>query len=332
MLSIDFNMQGTLLKMDHSQKDNDNESHNAPTESMWKEFLNNTTLHGARNVVSSRKKFIRTTWLILLLALCTYYLLSVYTAFDKYLQHPVTTTISMTYKTKMAFPAVTICPNNLFSKAKVMMRDENPAFSAQGLNLSVCAATRDVRESNMNNLACGMAMICCCVHLGFPLDAGYIANCTEERSSILRHVLQQSGVNFNMEDFFLHYSPDITDLLQYSSMCTFSSTSTCNTSDFVRKHASSGFCYTFNSEKTDTGIRNFTLAGLTGGLSLMLNANYSDEVVGKFSRGFKVIIHKQGVYFDDWEGISLSPGTHASIIVSEQRVSLNFFRNRLCYS
>ncbi|XP_078372333.1 bile acid-sensitive ion channel-like [Oculina patagonica] len=305
--------------MDTNQTDNDNDSYNAPSESRWTEFLNNTTLHGVRNVVSSRKIFIRITWLIFLLAAGTYYLATVYNAIDKYLQHPVTTKITMTYKTNIVFPTVTICPNNIFSKAKVMAWDENPAFSAQGLNLSVCEVTRNVRESKMNNLTCGLAMICCCVYLGFPLKAGDIDNCTDERREILRYTLQQSGVNFNMEDFLLYYSPDKTDLFG-TEMCRFSWNSSCET-DFSRNLATHGLCYTFNSGEDEKMVRNVSLAGLNGGLSLILNANYSDETIGKLSRGFKVLIHKPGEYFDDWDGINLSPGTHASITVSEQRVS-----------
>lgn len=260
-----------------------------------------------------------------LLASGSYYLTTVYNAFDKYLQHPVTTTITMTYKTNMAFPAVTICPNNLFSKAKVMIWDDNPSFSAQGLNLSVCTATRGVRESKMNNLTCGLAVICCCVYFGIPSEAGNIPNCTNEKRDTLRSALQQSGVNFNIEDFFWYYSADIlSEVLRYNSSCTFGQKLPCTTSDFVPKLAAHGLCYTFNSGEDGKSVRNVTLAGLNGGLALMLNANYSDETIGKLSRGFKVLIHKQGQFFDDWEGISLSPGTHAVIKVSEHRVSFGF--------
>lgn len=301
--------------------DHENQSHNAPSDTRWKEFLNNTTLHGVRNVVSSRKKLIRLTWLMFLLASGSYYFTTVYNAFDKYLQRPVTTTITMNYKTTLGFPAVTICPNNLFSKAKVMMWDDAPAFSAQGLNLSVCAATRGVRESKMNNLTCGLAMICCCVYFGIPTEAGNIPNCTNEKRGTLRSALQQSGVNFNMEDFFWYYSAQI---LRYNSSCTFAQKSSCTTSEFVPKPAAHGLCYTFNSGEDGKAVRNVTLAGLNGGLALLLDSNYSDETIGKLSRGFKVLIHKQGEYFDDWEGISLSPGTHAVITVSEHRVSFGF--------
>lgn len=325
MLNDNFNRahSSTCKKvMENNQKPSENESYNVPSETKWKEFLENTTLHGARNVTSSRRKFTRITWLIFLLAAGAFYFMTVYNAIDKYFKRPVTTAITMTYNTNMVFPAVTICPNNIFSKAKVMMRDENPSFTAQGLNLTVCAVTRAVREKKMNNLTCGLAMICCCAYLGFSVDVGDIDNCTDDTRNDLRYVLQQSGVDFNMEDFILHYSQDMNDLISYSFGCHFGWKSSCNVSDFTPQLAAYSLCYTFNSGEDDQGVRNVTTSGLNGGLNIVLKTNYSDESIGKFSRGFRILIHKQGEYFDDWDGIGVSPGTHAAIAVSEQRVSV----------
>lgn len=310
--------------MENNQRAIENASHNAASETKWKEFLENTTLHGARNVTSSRRRCTRITWLIFLLIAGASYFVTVLNAFDKYFfKHPITTAITMTYSTNINFPAVTICPNNLFSKAKVMMRDEHPAFTAQRLNLSVCAATRVIRERKMNNLTCGLAMICCCAHLNFSTRAGDLDNCTDERRKDLRSALNQSGVDFNMEDFILRYSQNMTDLIYFSSWCTFGWKSECEISDFKPKLAETGLCFTFNSGEDDVVVRNLTRSGLNGGLNIMLNANYTDETIGKFSRGIRVLIHKQGEYVDDWDGIGVSPGTHAAISVSEQRVSVN---------
>ena len=310
--------------MEHNQRASENASYNATSETKWKEFLENTTLHGARNVTSSRRKWIRITWLIFLFTAGASYFTTVFNAFDKYFfKHPITTAITMTYNTNIGFPAVTICPNNLFSKAKVMMRDEHPSFTAQRLNMSVCAATRAMREGKMNNLPCGLAMICCCVYLGYPLPAGDLDNCTDERRKDLRSALNKSGVDFNMEDFLLRYSQNMTDLIFLNSAeCSFGFKSQCEVSDFKPKLAGTGLCFTFNSGEDDVVVRNLTRSGLNGGLNVMLNANYNDETIGKFSRGIRVLIHKQGEYFDDWDGIGVSPGTHAAISVSEQRVSV----------
>ena len=310
--------------MENSQRAGENASYTATSGTKWKEFLENTTLHGARNVTTSRRKFTRITWLIFLLTAGSCYFMTVFNAFDKYFfKHPITTAITMTYDTKIDFPAVTICPNNVFSKAKVMMRDEHPAFTAQRLNLSVCAATRTMRERKMNNLTCGQAMICCCAFMQYNVSGGYFDNCTEERRVHLRNALQRAGVDFNMEDFSLRYSQDITDLILFRLGCSFDYKSECNVSDFKPKLAETGLCFTFNSGEDDVVVRNLKRSGLNGGLNLVLNANYSDETIGKFSRGIRVLIHKQGEYFDDWDGIGVSPGTHAAILVSEQRVSVS---------
>lgn len=326
MLNENFNRAylSTYKKiMENSQRASENTSYNA-TETKWKEFLENTTLHGARNVTSSRRKLTRITWLIFLLTAGAFYFMTVYNAFGKYFfKHPITTAITMTYNTKIDFPAVTICPKNLLSKAKVMMRGEHPAFTAQRLNLSVCAATRTIRERKMNNLTCGLAMICCCVYTKYTISVGYLDNCTEERRRDLRKALNQSGVDFNREDFILRYSQDMTDFIYFRFGCTFGFKSNCNASDFKPKLAETGLCFTFNSGEDDAVVRNLTRSGLNGGLNMMLNANYTDQTIGKFSRGIRVLIHKQGEYFDDWNGIGVSPGTHAAILVSEERVSGN---------
>lgn len=327
MLGNNFNRAyfSTYKKiMENSQRSSENASHNATSGTKWKEFLENTTLHGAEKVTSSRRKLIRITWLILLLTAVACYFTSVINAFDKFFfKHPVSTAIAMIYNTSIVFPAVTICPNNLFSKAKVMMRDEHPAFTAQGLNLSVCAGTRAVRERKMNNLTCGLAMICCCVYFEFSVDVGDLFNCTDERRKDLRYVLQKSGVDFNMEDFILRYSQSMIDLIMFDVGCSFGFKSKCNVSDFKPKLGGSGLCFTFNSEEDYMKVKKLTRSGLNSGLNVMLNANYSDETIGKFSRGIRVLIHKQGEYFDDWSGIGVSPGTHGVISVFKQRVSVN---------
>ena len=326
MLNNDFNRAYFYTHnkiMEYSQRTSENESYNAALETKWKEFLENTTLHGARNVTSSRRKLTRITWLIFLLTAGACYAFTVFNAFEKYFfKHPITTAIAMTYNMNIVFPAVTICPNNLFSKAKVMMRDEHPNFTAEGLNLSACAATRAMREREMNNLTCGLAMICCCVYLDYPVVLGDLLNCTDKIRKDLRYALQKSGVDFNKEDFTLRYSQNMIDLISYRFWCSFGYKSECKASDFTPKLAETGLCFTFNSGEDDAGVKKLTRSGLNGGLNIMLKANYRDETIGKFSRGFRVLIHKQGEYFDDWNGIGVSPGTHAAISVSEQRVSV----------
>ena len=305
--------------MDNNQTEEYEKEHCTPSEK-WKEFLENTTLHGIRNVVPTRKPFMRMLWSILLLAFGIYYFVTVYRAVDKYFQYPATTKINRKYMKNMTFPEVSICPNNYFSKAKIMMQDDDPEFATQGLNLSACAATKDLRQKEMNNMACGLAMVCCCANIGYEYGATVISNCTEKRRNDLRRALQKSGVYFNMEDFFRYYSQDLNEVFAYFQFCIFGWNQGCTAADFLPVITEYGLCYTFNSGKNNERLKIVNISGISSGLQVVLNINYTDHIIGKFSQGFSVSIHTQGEFFAVLDGFSASPGMRASIGLIEQRV------------
>ena len=304
--------------------DNDNNEEDKDvchkTSGKWKEFLENTTLHGIRNVVSTEKPFLRMLWSILLLTSGSYYIFTVYGAFQKYFSFPVATTITRKYVKNMTFPAVSICPNNVFSRAKVMTWDDDPEFAAQGLNLSACAATKDLRQKQMDNMPCGLAMMCCCTYIGYEYDATTIHNCTAERRNDLREAVEKSAVNFNMENFFRYYSQDFNAKLGDISFCTFGWTQTCSRSDFYPVITETGFCYTYNSGESNRSLIIASSSGIANGLNMLLDINDKDHTIGKLSQGFSISIHTQGEFFTELDGFKVSPGTFASIGVSEQRV------------
>ena len=121
-----------------------NSSTKTPSE-MWREFVDNTTLHGIRYVFKKRHIPIRLIWLLLLLASGGYYIFTVYRAFNKYYERPINTVVSQKNLKEMDFPAVTICSLNAFAKSKIFMTDDNPLFASSGLNISSCAVTAGVR-------------------------------------------------------------------------------------------------------------------------------------------------------------------------------------------
>ena len=57
-------------------------------------------------------------------------------------------------------------------------------------------------------------------------------------------------------------------------------------------------------------------------------------VYGKVSEGFKVVIHKQDEFIDEWEGINVGPGQHVVIALSEKRVTFSscFQLKELCHA
>lgn len=306
------------MKMDSNQKEQDKDE-NRKTSEKWREFLENTTLHGIRNVVPTRKLVSRMLWSILLLVSGAYFVFTAQCAFRKYFQYPVATVISRRYVQNITFPAVSICPNNKFSRAKVMMQDDDPEFEAKGLNLSACAATRNLREK-MDNMPCGLAMICCCTYLEYNYSASLVHNCSETRRSDLQEAVSRAAVNFNMDDFIRHFGQDLDDMFANFTFCTFGWSEYCKSSDFSPVITQYGICYTYNSKKHNRRRQISRSSGVNAGLIVALNANLEDETIGTFSQGFSVSIHDPGEFFDPWDGYNVAPGTRATLLLTEQKV------------
>lgn len=81
-------------------------------------------------------------------------------------------------------------------------------------------------------------------------------------------------------------------------------------------------CMTFNSGNEDK-VKTIESAGVTRGLSVLLDIQISDYTQGKFSEGVKVVIHGQGEFIDEWEGINIGPGQHAVISLAQRKVTIN---------
>ena len=86
-------------------------------------------------------------------------------------------------------------------------------------------------------------------------------------------------------------------------------------------------CYTFNSG-TDGKVKTADTAGVSSGLSVILDAQTYEYTQGKFSEGFKVLVHGQGEHLDEWEGINVGPGQHVVVALSQKRVfNMTFMYN-----
>ena len=281
---------------------------------MWQEFVGSTTLHGIRHVFMKRHILIRLTWIILLLASGGYYILTVYRAFNKYYNRPINIVASTNQDIKeMDFPAVTICPLNLFVKTKLFMKDDDPLFTSSGLNITACALTSEVRR----NRPCGVSMLCCCRPPQSVNTTVSLPNCTNQYKLHLLAALQRSSHLFDLEDLLQHYSQDVSAL--FGPMCNFGMLSTCSGKDFVPVLSQWGMCYTFNSG-TDARIRKVNSGGITYGLSVMLDIQTHEYTQGKLSEGLKVIIHGQGEYISEWDGINVGPGQHVVMALTQRRV------------
>ena len=288
---------------------------------IWEEFVENTTLHGTRYVFMKRHVFFRIIWLVLLLTSGGYYVSVVYGAINKYYNRPVNTVLSRKHLKEMNFPAVTICSLNLFAKSKILMRDDDPLFGSSGLNISSCAVTSEVR----GNKPCGLSLLCSSMTDDILiLNSGLSKFCTSQYRQGLLDAMKLKSHRMDTEEFLQHYSLDITDLI--GPLCTFGwEELTCSAKDFVPIVTEWGMCYTFNSGAGGK-VRKVDTAGVSSGMSLILDTQTSEYTQGKFSEGFKVLIHGQGEYFDEFEGINVGPGQHAVIALSQKRVrQITFF-------
>ena len=280
---------------------------------MWREFVDNTTLHGIRYVFMKRHVLIRLLWLVLLLSSGAYYIFTVYRAFNKYYNRPISTVLSRKNLKEMDFPAVTICPLNLFARSKILMTDDNPLFASSGLNISSCAVTSEVR----GHRPCGLSLLCCCAPISEE-EALVFPNCTKQYRQDLLAVLQALGHQPNMEEIYRYYSQNISEFAR--SLCTFGWQETeCSANDFVPTVTEWGMCYTFNSG-VNGKVKSVDTAGVSSGLTVILDTQTHEYTQGKYSEGFKVLIHGQGEYIDEWEGINVGPGQHAFIALSQKRV------------
>ena len=57
-------------------------------------------------------------------------------------------------------------------------------------------------------------------------------------------------------------------------------------------------------------------------MAVILDTQRHEYSLGKYSEGFKVLIHKQGEYFDEREGINIGPGQHVVVALTQKRVGI----------
>ena len=89
----------------------------------YKDFINNTTLHGIRNIAEA-SKIRRVFWLACLVTFFGVYLATTITSVQSYFRYESVTSISTAYKSYQYFPAVTICNINMFQESRT--RTEYP--------------------------------------------------------------------------------------------------------------------------------------------------------------------------------------------------------------
>lgn len=300
---------------------NVDQEQNFPTRShTWRDFSENSTLHGFKYIFVRRPFWARVVWLILLMTCTGYVIYSLCNSIIKYFDFPIATIMKIKYPDDtMPFPAITLCPMTMISKRKASMRDDDPNFIKLGLNIEACEATASVRAGR----PCGEALLCCCFSSDIILDVETtIDNCTEDYKNELKAVLNSNKRLFNLRDFYKAYGLDLSRMI-VPETCKFgSSDKPCTYRNFTEVVTNFGKCYSFNSAPGDDVLQ-VSYGDLSAGLFLMLNLHTDDHQFGLLSEGIRVLVHNQGEYINPWNSALVAPGSHAQISIKRKVVSRN---------
>ena len=94
-------------------------SKSAVMKQKWRDFVENSTLHGMHCIISSQTTFRRIIWTLFLLVGVGYFSYQTSVLWTKYLRYPVTTKTTLVFEREPEFPAVTICNFNMLRKSLI---------------------------------------------------------------------------------------------------------------------------------------------------------------------------------------------------------------------
>ncbi|KAL9956682.1 hypothetical protein ACROYT_G038199 [Oculina patagonica] len=300
------------MKTFFTQADAERDKGEKPRREKWTDFAESTSLHGFRFIFARASFWVRLLWIILLLCFTGYVIYSMYSSIKKYFTYPIATVMKIYHPQEgLQFPAVTLCPMTMLTKTKISMSDNNSRFSKLGLNIAACNATAAVRAGR----PCGEALLCCCSMHDVNEISVALSNCTEDYKKELLEVIKKNKGSFNDKTFHKAYGPNIRRMI-IPNTCVFGSDRGCSHEDFdPMVTAELGLCYSFNAARHGEQVLNASYGDISSGLSLILDLNLHDHMVGSYSEGVRIIVHHQGVYINPLNSLLVAPGTHAQISV-----------------
>lgn len=284
----------------------------------WSDFAESSSLHGLRNVFVRSSPYVRIFWLVLLLAFTAWVLYSMYSSIFKYFQYPIATVIRIRYPEEgMQFPAVSLCPMTSFTRTKIFMTDDDPQFESLGLDLPSCKATAHVRKGR----PCGEALLCCCSDHSAEDVSVALSNCTDDYKKELQEIIRKDKKLFDDKKFQQAYGPSLWRMI-IPGTCIFAALRNggCSYKDFIPTMSDHGVCFTFNSGRDGKEAMNVSYGDTSTGLSMILDLNLNDHLVGAFSEGIRIIVHDQGVYINPAKNVLVAPGSYAQISVKRKEV------------
>lgn len=304
----------TFFIQPHAEQDKEEK----PRREKWTDFAENTTLHGFHFIFTRASLWVRLLWIFLLLGFTAYVIFSIYSSIYKYFTYPIATIMQIYHPQEgLQFPAVTLCPMTTLSKTRISMTDEEPWFNNLGLNIAACNTTAAVRAGR----PCGEALLCCCASYSTDEISVVLPNCTEDYKKDLLEVIKKNKESFNNRQFHEAYGPNIRRMIVPGTCQYGLSVEGCSHEDFDPIVTDLGLCYSFNAARHGQQVLNAFYGDTSSGLSLVLDLNLHDHMVGSFSEGIWIIVHHQGVYINPSNRLLVAPGTHAQISVKRKVVS-----------
>ena len=305
---------GTFFIQRHAEQDEE-----TLRREKWTDFADNTTLHGFHFIFTRASPWVRLVWIFFVLGFTGYVIFSIYNSIYKYFTYPIATVMNIYHpKEGLQFPAVTLCPMTTLSKRKISMRDEEPSFNKLGLNIAACNITAAVRAGR----PCGEALLCCCADYSADSEISVVLpNCTEDYRKDLLEVIQSKKDSFNDRQFHEAYGSDIRRMIVPRTCQYGLSDEGCSHKDFDPVVTDLGVCYSFNAARHGEQVLKAFQGDTLSGLSLVLDLNLNDHMVGSSSEGIWIIVHHQGVYINPWNRILVAPGTRTEISVKRKVVS-----------
>jgi hypothetical protein len=277
-----------------------------------KEFSARTTLHGINSIADSKTRTGQLIWTVLLLLAFGYTVKSTVLSFIQYSKYPFSTEISEEFAgdSGLRFPAITVCPMNMFVKRKIELHDYNPLFNKYGLNLDICKESKSARQKY--NMTCGQLLMCTVdvpqVHPG--------NDCWRARALMLSFSRSKGNFSLNFEEEFRHaYGPSLEHSIRG---CRFGQEG-CTSKDFKEYVTNYGNCYQYNGD-----VNNATHSFVKESLTLILDAKIEEYTKSPFyTEGFKLYIHDQGTFNAPEGGFVVSPGNIAMVTVKQKQVREN---------
>lgn len=259
--------------------------------SLEQDFANNTTLHGLNRLADPKKPiWLRIAWLLAVLACGGVCVWQISLRVSDYIAYDANTKISVLYRPKLNFPAVTICNFNRFRASEITATD--------GQFLQYVLLADDYDYASYDNSESEFSWY------GTSFDY-YTA-------------FENASASFNYTEFTRRagFVLDETTLIE----CTWRGRK-CSAQNFTHVFTSFGNCYTFNKGENDDGddvtILQEDQPGVGNGLHLMLNIQqeeYTETFAGNREAGLKILVHDQiDPPLMDSLGSAIPPGFHAFV-------------------